>query len=126
MHNSIVHIVYNESEDQSTIKEILEQEIPTAERLFADAKRAASGIMAEFSAVKGRDYAGNLSALNEMVFQLRKYHKDMNTVKEKVDELLDSSRIRMSLSVRSKAVKLLQNLQNNCDVIAKALNEFSS
>jgi hypothetical protein len=75
---------------------------------------------------KGRDYAGNLSALNEMVFQLRKYHKDMNTVKEKVDELLDSSRIRMSLSVRSKAVKLLQNLQNNCDVIAKALNEFSS
>jgi hypothetical protein len=50
----------------------------------------------------------------------------MNTVKEKVDELLDSSRIRMSLSVRSKAVKLLQNLQNNCDVIAKALNEFSS
>lgn len=126
MHNSIVHIVYNESEDQSTIKEILEQEIPTAERLFADAKRAASGIMAEFSAVKGRDYAGNLGALNEMVFQLRKYHKDMNTVKEKVDELLDSSRIRMSLSVRSKAVKLLQNLQNNCDVIAKALNEFSS
>jgi hypothetical protein len=82
--------------------------------------------MAEFSAVKGRDYAGNLSTLNEMVFQLRKYHKDMNTVKEKVDELLDSSRIRMSLSVRSKAVKLLQNLQNNCDVIAKALNEFSS
>jgi hypothetical protein len=81
---------------------------------------------AEFSAVKGRDYAGNLSALNEMVSQLRKYHKDMNTVKEKVDELLDSSRIRMSLSVRSKAVKLLQNLQNNCDVIAKALNEFSS
>jgi MoxR-like ATPase len=125
MHNSLVHIVYNDLEDQSTIIEILEQEVPTAERLFADAKRAASGIMTEFSSLRTRQQQNNIGSLNDLVIHLRKYHKDMNTVRDKVDELLDGSRIRMSVAVRSKAVKLSQNLQNNCDTIAQALNEIT-
>jgi hypothetical protein len=103
----------------------LEQEIPTAERLFADAKRAASGIMTEFSSLRTRSQANNINSLNDVVIHLRKYHKDMNTVKDKVDELLDGTRIRMSVSTRAKAVKLSQNLQNYCDTIAQALNEIS-
>jgi len=125
MHNSLVHIVYNDLEDQSTIIEILEQEVPTAERLFADAKRAASGIMTEFSSLRTRQQQNNIGSLNDLVIHLLKYHKDMNTVRDKVDELLDGSRIRMSVAVRSKAVKLSQNLQNNCDTIAQALNEIT-
>jgi hypothetical protein len=125
MHNSLVHIVYNDLEDQSTIIEILEQEVPTAERLFADAKRAASGIMTEFAALRSRQQQNSIGSLNDLVVHLRKYHKDMNTVRDKVDELLDGSRIRMSMAVRSRAVKLSQNLQNNCDTIAQALNEIT-
>ena len=49
LHNSIVHIVYQTKEDQEVIIEVLEQEIPTADRVFNDAKRAAAGIMAEYS-----------------------------------------------------------------------------
>jgi MoxR-like ATPase len=125
LHNSIVHIVYKTKEDQDIIIEVLEQEIPTADRLFSDAKRAAAGIMAEFTGTSHKYKAKGLGDLNEFVVNLRKYHKDMQTVRDKIGETLDGTRFRMSISTRAAGVKLQQNLQHHCDTLAKAISEIS-
>lgn len=125
MHGSLVHIVYQTSEDQEVIKEVLEQEIPTADKVFADAKRAAAGIMAEYSTHSHRYKARGLGELNDFVVQLRKYAKDMTTVRDKVSELLDGSKLRMSASTRGAGVKLQQTLQSHCDTLARAIGDIS-
>jgi len=126
LHNSIVHIVYQTKEDQDVIIEVLEQEIPTADRVFNDAKRAAAGIMAEYSGHSHKYKAKGLGDLNDFVVNLRKYHKDMQTVRDKVGEILDGTRFRMSVSTRAAGVKLQQNLQNHCDTLARAISEITS
>lgn len=125
MHNSLIHIVYTNIDDQAVIKEVLDQEIPTATRLFADAKRAASGVMSEFQSTVHRGRAQNLESLNEYVVMLRKFHKDMSTIKQKVDDLLESDRIKMSAADRLNGVKLTQNLQNNMNSIAHEISEVA-
>lgn len=125
MHNSIVHIVYNSPDDQDVIKEVLDQEIPTAARLFGDAKRAASGVMAEFQSTVHRSRGQNLEGLNEYVVMLRKYHKDVGTIKAKVDEILTSDRLKIGASDRMNGVKLTQQLQNNLDTIAREISEVA-
>jgi hypothetical protein len=125
MHNSIVHIVYNSPDDQDVIKEVLDQEIPTAARLFGDAKRAASGVMAEFQNTVHRSRGQNLEGLNEYVVMLRKYHKDVGTIKAKVDEILTSDRLKIGASDRMNGVKLTQQLQNNLDTIAREISEVA-
>lgn len=126
LHNSIVHIVYQSKEDQDVIIEVLEQEIPTADRVFNDAKRAAAGIMAEYSSHSHKYKAKGLGDLNDFVVNLRKYHKDMQTVRDKVGEILDGTRFRMSVSTRAAGVKLQQNLQSHCDTLARAISEITS
>lgn len=125
MHNSLIHIIYTTPDDQTVIKEVLDQEIPTAARLFADAKRAASGVMAEFNVVVHRSRAQNLEALNDYVVILRKFHKDVGTIKSKVDDILTSDKVKMSASDRMGGVKLTQALQNNLDSIAREISEVA-
>ena len=125
MHDSLVHIVYQNEEDQGVIKEVLDQEIPTADKIFSDAKRAAAGIMSEFTTYSHRYQGKGLGDLNEFVGLLKKYYKDMVTVKEKVNEIIDSSRYRMSITSRSNGMKLIQALENNCDTLAKEISELS-
>jgi MoxR-like ATPase len=126
MHNSLIHIVYQTKEDQDIIEEVLEQEVPTADRVFKDAKRAAAGIMAEYTNHAHKHKAKGLGDLNDYVVNLRKYHKDMQTVRDKVGEILDGTRYQMSIGARSTGVKLQQNLQNHCDTLARALSELAS
>lgn len=125
MHNSLIHIVYQTKEDQEIIAEVLEQEVPTADRVFNDAKRAAAGIMAEYTSHSHKYKAKGLGELNDFVVNLRKYHKDMQTVRDKVGEILDGSRFQMTIKTRSNGVKLQQNLQNHCDTLARALSELT-
>jgi hypothetical protein len=125
MHNSLIHIVYRSEEDQLTIKEILEQEIPTAEGILATAKRAASGILSEYTATSHRFKSKGLSDLNEYVMFLRRCHKDMDTIKAKVSEILDDDKKRISVSTRADGVKLIQSLETHSATFAKAINEFS-
>jgi MoxR-like ATPase len=125
MYNSLVHIVYQTREDQEVINEVLEQEIPTAERVLNDAKRAAAGIMTEFNAQAHWYKAKDIRDLNDFVINLRKYYKDMLTVRDKVGEILDGTRFRMSVTTRSKGVKLQMNLQTHCDTLARAISEIS-
>lgn len=126
LHNSLIHIVYQTKEDQDVIKEVLEQEVPTADHVFRDAKRAAAGIMAEYTSHTHKYKAKGLGDLNDFVVNLRKYHKDMHTVRDKVGEILDGTRYQMSVTTRSAGVKLQQNLQNHCDTLARALSELAS
>lgn len=125
MHNSLIHIVYTTPEDKEIIREVIEQEIPTAEKVFGDAKRAAAGIMAEYTSNAHRAKNKNLNELNDFVMLLRKYYKDMTTVKDKVNEILDGSKLRMSVATRASGVKLVQSLQSNCDTLTRAINDFS-
>jgi MoxR-like ATPase len=126
LHNSIVHIVYQTKEDQSTIEEVLEQEIPTAERVFNDAKRAAAGIMSEYTSNAHKQKARGLDDLNSYVVMLRKYHKDMQLVRDKVGEILDGTRFRMNITTRSTGVKLQRNLQTHCDTLAQAISDIAN
>lgn len=126
LHNSIVHIVYQTPDDQNTINEVLEQEIPTADRVFNDAKRAAAGIMSEYASNAHRQKARGLEDLNAYVVLLRKYHKDMQLVRDKVGEILDGTRFRMNITTRSTGVKLQRNLQAHCDTLAQAISEISN
>lgn len=126
MHNSIIHIVYQTPEDKTAIREVLEQEIPTADKIFNDAKRAAAGIMAEFSAHAHKHQARGLEDLNDYVIQLRKYHKDMDTVLDKVNEILDSGKFKMNAKTRTAGVKLVRALENNRQNLAKSINEISN
>lgn len=126
MHNSIIHIVYQTEEDKDIICSVLEQEIPTAERILNDARRAATGIMAEYSAVHQKHQYNSVSDLNDFVIQVRKFHKDMSTVHEKVNEVLDGSKFKMSVNVRSNGVKLTRQLQTHCETLAKAINDLTT
>ena len=126
MHDSLVHIVYEDIEDQPLITEILEQEIPTADRIFAEAKRAAAGIMTEYNTYAHKSKAKGLTELNDYVLQVRKFHKDINTVKDKVNQILDGEVYRMSVGTRAKGAKIQQTIQGHCDNIARAINELSN
>ena len=125
MHNSLIHIVYQTKEDQEVILEVLDQEVPTADHVFNDAKRAAAGIVTEYTTLQHKFQAKGLGELNDFVTLLKKYHKDMTTVRDKVSEILDGTRFRMSITTRSRGVKLQQNLQNNCNTLTRAISDFS-
>lgn len=126
MHGSLIHIVYQDREDQEAIQEVLEQVIPTAEKTLNDAKRAAAGIMAEANAYSHRHRSNELRDLNEYVVQLRKWHKDITTVRDKATEVLDGGQYKVSASTRASGVKIIQNIQSQCDTLAKAINEISN
>lgn len=126
MHGSLIHIVYQEKEDQEAIREVLEQVIPTAEKTLSDAKRAAAGIMAEANSFSHRHRSGGLSDLNEYVLQLRKWHKDISTVRDKANEVLDGGQYKISATTRANGVKIVQNIQQQCESLAQAINEISN
>ncbi len=126
MHNSLIHIVYRNEEDQSTIRECLMQVCPTAEKYFADAKRAASGIMTEFSANNVKLSGRSLADLNDYVVQCRRYRKDIMKIQQKVAEALDGDRYKMSVSVRQKGVQLNRQLEKYSESIAATIAEISN
>lgn len=125
MHNSLVHIVYQTKEDQEIIVEVLEQEIPTADHIFNDAKRAAAGIMSEYTHNAHKANPKKLEDLNDFVISLKKYHKDMTTIRDKVNEILDGTRFRMSVTSRANGVKLQQSLQGHCNTFTRAISDIS-
>jgi MoxR-like ATPase len=125
MHNSLVHIVYRTSDDKDIIQEILNQLIPTADKIFADAKRAASGIMTEYTTATHTQLRGNrIADLNNFVIQLRKYHKDMQTVRDKIGEVIDGNKYRMTIATRQTGVKLQKQLESHCETLTVAISDI--
>jgi MoxR-like ATPase len=125
MHNSLVYIVYRTSDDKDIIQEILNQLIPTADKIFADAKRAASGIMTEYTTATHTQLRGNrIADLNNFVIQLRKYHKDMQTVRDKIGEVIDGNKYRMTIATRQTGVKLQKQLESHCETLTVAISDI--
>lgn len=125
-HHSLVHMVYTTSEDQKTIREVVENQFPTAEKLFNDARRAADTIMQQFNLTARKTEATSLQDLNSFASNLKKFHRDIQTIHGKVDELLDNTNSKMSLNVRMKGTKLQTLLQEYKSQIASALAELPS
>jgi len=124
LHDSLVHIVYQTSDDVAVIKEVLEQAIPTAEKLIADIKRAQAGILSEFHALQSKE-ARNLDDLNNVVSKLRKIHHDLQTLEQKASGVLEGDHYRVTIKARQNATKLCQELDNNLQRAAKAISEYT-
>lgn len=125
LHGSIKHIVYQNTEDLSVIEEVLQQAVPTAERILTGIKRAMSGILTEFHALQSSD-SRNIADLNNVVIKLRKLHTDTNTLYTKASNMLEGKEYRLSAKNRIEATKVCQQIDNNKQMIAKALNDISA
>lgn len=125
MHNSLVHIVYRTPDDKEVIVEVLEQVVPTAEKIFADVKRAASGLMVKYHEDAHKLKAGGIADLNEYVVKLRRVHKDLQTIRNKTSEVIDGDKYRISFAVRQAGVKLQKQLESYCETVAVAISDIS-
>lgn len=123
-HNSLVHMIYKNLEDQKVIQEVIETQFPTASRLFSDARRAADTIMQQFTSTARRNEAHTLQDLNTFAIELKRYHRDIQTIYSKVDELLDNPKTKMSVNVRMKGTKLQNVLDGYKTQIAAALAQL--
>ena len=124
LHDSLIHIVYQTPDDVAVIREVLDQVIPTAERLLKDIKRAQAGVLSEFHAIQSRE-AKNLEDLNHVVSKLRKIHHDLQVLEAKANGVLDGEHYRVTLRARQDATKLCQELTTNLQRTAKAIGEFT-
>ena len=126
LHNTLTHIVYRTLEDQDAIREIVEQEVPTAAKIFSDGKRAATALMNDFMADRSKLAADkhSVETLNNHVQNLTRNYKDMCVVYEKINDMLDSSRIKLTASERSRGMKLLQQIEAHKQTMAFSLSEI--
>lgn len=124
LHRSLVHIVYETTDDISVIKEVLLQAIPTAEKQISDIRRAYNAILTEYHGVHSAD-SKNIGDLNRVVGKLRKQHNDMQVLNTKLEEILDSGSYRISAATRREATKLSQQLEQAKNNIAKSISDFT-
>lgn len=126
-HNTLEHIAYTTPEDQEVIKEVIEQEVPSADRTLAVAKRAASAIMSEYQGLvnKQRAQGATLAALNELVVKLTTKHREIQALEAKVTEILDGGAgMRVGIQARERGMKLITSIQANGQTIARAISDL--
>lgn len=126
LHGSLVHIVYQTEEDKSTIQEVVDQEVPSATKIFSDGKRAAAALMNDFMAERSKlaNTDRGLGTLNDFVQNLERSYKDICVVYNKINEILDSNRIKLTAAERSRGVKLLQQIDAHKQTMAFSLSEI--
>jgi MoxR-like ATPase len=125
LHKSLVHIIYQNVDDISVIKEVLQQAVPTAERMLTDIKRALSGLINEFNSINAQDCKA-ISDLNKLVSKLRKAHNDVLVLDQKLSSIMESSEYRISASTRQDATKTIQTLEQHKQLIAKSISELTA
>jgi MoxR-like ATPase len=125
LHRSLVHIIYQNVDDISVIKEVLQQAVPTAERMLTDIKRALSGLINEFNSINAQDCKA-ISDLNKLVSKLRKAHNDVLVLDQKLSSIMESSEYRISASTRQDATKTIQTLEQHKQLIAKSISELTA
>ena len=123
LYDTLKHIVYQTQEDISVIQEVVEQCVPTAEKYFQDASKAATGVMAEFRS-HAHKQVERISELSEHVRKLKDLLSDMETVRKRAEEKLDDGDMRMSAETRMKAIKICQRLSANCTTISEAISRY--
>lgn len=126
LHGSLVHIVYQTEEDKSTVQEVVDQEVPSASKIFSDGKRAAAALMNDFMADRSKlaNTDRGLGTLNDFVQNLERSYKDICVVYNKINEILDSNRIKLTAAERSRGVKLLQQIEAHKQTMAFSLSEI--
>jgi MoxR-like ATPase len=125
LHETLVHIVYQTPDDISVIKEVLTQLVPTAEKLHKEIKRAISGVMAEFHAFNSKKFE-TLNEVNEQVKKFRKIHADLHKLGSKVDEMLEDTSCRMTMTIRQRFVKTAQEIENEKQLVARSIANLSN
>jgi MoxR-like ATPase len=125
LHRSLIHIVYQTQDDVQVIKEVLEQAVPTAEKLMESIKRAHSGILTEYHALHAAE-SKSVDDLNRLVGKLRKMHRDLDTLSSKLDNILESGQYRISASARQSATKLAQTIESSSQSVAASISNVSS
>jgi MoxR-like ATPase len=125
LHRSLVHIVYQSQDDVQVIKEVLEQAVPTAEKLLESIKRAHSGILTEYHAIHAQE-SKSVDDLNRLVGKLRKMHRDLDTLSNKLDNILESGQYRISAHARQTATKLAQTIESSSQSVASSISNISS
>ena len=123
LHKSLVHIIYQNVDDIGVIKEVLQQAIPTAERMIIDIKRALGGILSEYHGINGQECKA-VSDLNKLVSKLRKAHNDVSVLDQKLSSIMESSEYRISATTRQEATKVIQTLDQTKQLIAKSISEL--
>jgi MoxR-like ATPase len=124
LHRSLIHIVYQTTEDIPVIKEVLDQAVPTAEKMIASLKRAHNGILTEYHAIHGAN-SKSVSDLNGVVGKLRKQHADLQILEEKLDSLLEAKDCRITISARRDGVKLSQMVEQSKQMIAQSISDIT-
>jgi len=124
LHQTLHHIVYQSEEDLETIKEVVDQVVPTADQFIRSLKKASGGIMNEFNSLRTRNMS-NLNEVNEHMQKLKKILKELRHIAGKCEEALDSSKVRFTASQRLQATKLCQNINHNADQVAEAISRYS-
>jgi hypothetical protein len=66
----------------------------------------------------------SVETLNNHVQNLTRNYKDMCTVYEKINDMLDSSRVKLTASERSRGMKLLQQIEAHKQTMAFSLSEI--
>lgn len=125
LHKSLVHIIYQNVDDISVIKEVLQQAVPTAERMLTDIKRALAGLINEFHSINAQDCKA-ISDLNKLVNKLRKAHNDVLVLDQKLSSIMESSEYRISAATRQDATKTIQTLEQHKQIIAKSISELTA
>lgn len=125
LHRSLVHIVYQTTDDVQAIKDVLEQVVPTAEKLLESIKRAHNGILTEYHAVHAQE-SKSVDDLNRLVGKLRKMHRDLDTLSNKLDSILESGQYRISANARQTATKLSQLIESSSQSVASSISNISS
>ena len=124
LHQTLHHIVYQSEEDLETIKEVVDQVVPTADKFIRSLKKASSSIMNEFNSLRSRDMS-NLNEVNEHMQKLKKILNELRHIASKCEEALDNSKVRFTASQRLQATKLCQNINHNADQVAEAISRYS-
>ena len=124
LHSTLHHIVYQSEEDLETIKEVVDQVVPTADQFIRSLSKASNGIMNEFNSLRTRSIS-NLPEVNEHMQRLKKILKELRHIAGKAEEALDSSKVRFTATQRMKATKLCQSINHNADQVAEAISRYS-
>lgn len=125
LHDTLIHIVYQTPEDFSVIKEVLEEVVPTADKILLAITRASHGLAAEFHTLQSNGNVRDLRGMNDQVASLRRIHKDLQLLETKVDQLLNENKMRITAKGRMDSVKLTQKIDNLKQRVAKAIGDYT-
>jgi len=124
LHSTLHHIVYQTPEDITTIREVVDQCVPTAEKFFRSVQKAANGIMSEFNSYRSKNI-DSLTDINALVAKLKELHNDMRAVAERAERTLDDGNMKLTAAMRMKATKICQEVNHNLDQISENISRYS-